>query len=126
LVASVLPLVSQVASGAPARLSVPRGPLLLSLAVQSAWIGGAEIVSDERRALRALHGLLATPGCYLRAALPDPCASKVHLRSRLRPVTRYWFACRSQRRRRIRVDRRVQYGRATGAAGGLQIGFGYF
>ena len=30
LVASVLPLVSQVASGAPARLSVPRGPLLLS------------------------------------------------------------------------------------------------
>jgi hypothetical protein len=36
LVASVLPLVSQVASGAPARLSVPRGPLLLSLAVQSA------------------------------------------------------------------------------------------
>jgi hypothetical protein len=41
LVASVLPLVSQVASGAPARLSVPRGPLLLSLAVQSALGSGA-------------------------------------------------------------------------------------
>jgi hypothetical protein len=41
LVASVLPLISQVASGAPARLSVPRGPLLLSLAVQSALGSGA-------------------------------------------------------------------------------------
>jgi hypothetical protein len=65
LVASVLPLVSQVASGAPARLSVPRGPLLLSLAVQSALGSGA-----LRLFRTSVVHTLQLDGLYFRGAIP--------------------------------------------------------